>query len=145
MKHMTAPEIISQDGTILALIIRSDVSATETTFFTSHDSPFQVGFVVYPAAGAVVPHVHLPVVREVVGTSELLVVRSGRCIMDVYDADRQLVCSRELLAGDTVLSIGGGHGFRMLEDTVLFELKQGPYAGGAEKDRFGAGPSPEQR
>jgi hypothetical protein len=30
----------------------------------------------------------------------------------------------------------GGHGFRMLEDTVLLEVKQGPYGGQAEKSRF---------
>ena len=32
--------------------------------------------------------------------------------------------------------VGGGHGFRMIEDTVLFEIKQGPYGGPAEKERF---------
>ena len=91
---------------------------------------------VYPAGGAVVPHVHLPIVRTVVGTSELLMVRQGRCIVDLYGDDRALVASRELRAGDLVLSVGGGHGFRMLEDTVLFEVKQGPYDGQAEKERF---------
>ena len=36
-----------------------------------------------PGRRAVDAHVHLPVVRQVVGTSELLVVRS-RCIVDIY-------------------------------------------------------------
>ncbi len=43
---------------------------------------------------------------------------------------------RELAACDAVLSVTGGHGFRMIEDTVLFEIKQGPYGGMAEKERF---------
>ena len=106
---------------------------------------------VYPAGGRVDAHVHLPVVRPVVGTSELLVVRSGRCFVDIYADDRRLVASRELGPGDAVLSVGGGHGFRMIEDTVLFEIKQGPYGGarreGAVPDltRRGARSDPRQR
>jgi hypothetical protein len=46
------------------------------------------------------------------------------------------VASRELAAGSIVLLLGGGHGFRMMEDTVLFEVKQGPYAGDKDKARF---------
>ena len=47
-----------------------------------------------------------------------------------------LVATRELLPGDIMLMVGGGHGFRMLEDTVLLEVKQGPYTGLDEKERF---------
>lgn len=143
MAAMDAIEQVTHDGRVLAYVIRASATADRTTFMTESEATFQAGFVVYPAGGSVTPHVHLPVVREVVGTSEFLVVRSGRCIVDLYDEDRALVASRALDAGDAVLSVGGGHGFRMLEDTVLLELKQGPYTGLAEKERFEPGPTPE--
>ena len=133
---MTDFEVISDGGGPLAYLIRHDLSSDQTEFLTTDSSTFQAGFVVYPAGGHVQAHIHLPVVRRVVGTSELLVVRSGRCIVDIYADDHRLVASRELLTGDAVLSVGGGHGFRMIEDTVLFEVKQGPYGGLAEKERF---------
>ncbi len=38
--------------------------------------------------------------------------------------------------GDILVLVSGGHGFRMLEDTVLMEVKQGPYTGLKEKERF---------
>jgi hypothetical protein len=38
--------------------------------------------------------------------------------------------------GDVVVLLDGGHGFRMLEDTVLLEIKQGPYSGLGEKEQF---------
>ena len=133
---MSSIEPISVGETLLAYVVRADATQATTSFITGDDASFQAGFVVYPAGGSVVPHVHLPVVRTVVGTSELLLVRKGRCIVDIYGEDRALVASRELGAGDLVLSISGGHGFRMLEDTVLFEVKQGPYSGQAEKARF---------
>ena len=66
----------------------------------------------------------------------MLLVRRGRCEMDVYNEDHELVATRELRAGDLALMIAGGHGFRMQEDTVFLEVKQGPYTGLDEKERF---------
>jgi hypothetical protein len=133
---LSAIEPIWQGSTLIAYVVRADATRSTTSFLTGDDASFQAGFVVYPAGGSVVPHVHLPIVRTVVGTAELLLVRKGRCIVDIYGPDRALVTSRELATGDLVLSLDGGHGFRMLEDTVLLEVKQGPYGGHAEKERF---------
>ena len=140
---MRGIEEIRDGSATLAYVIRWDATSDETAFFTSEDSTFQAGFVVYPAGGRVQAHVHLPVVREVIGTSELLIVRSGRCFVDIYTDDRRLVASREMLPGDALLSVGGGHGFRMTEDTALLEVKQGPYGGLAEKERFETPPDGE--
>ena len=120
----------------LAYIIRAEMVPGKTTFLTPSELNLQVGFVVYPAGGEVARHLHRPLERHIVGTSEVLVVKEGRCQMDVYDDDRQLVATRELRKGDIMLMVGGGHGFRMLEDTVLLEVKQGPYTGLDEKERF---------
>jgi hypothetical protein len=133
---MTGVEVIHDGPEVIAYLIPGVASASTTQFITPNDATFQAGFVVYGEGGRVPAHVHLPVVRSVVGTSELLMVRTGRCIVDLYAADRRLIASRELAAGDAVLSLGGGHGFRMIEDTVLLEIKQGPYAGLVEKERF---------
>ena len=120
----------------LAYIIRAEMAPGKTTFLTPSELNLQVGFVVYPAGGEVARHLHRPLERHIVGTSEVLVVIEGRCQMDIYDDDRRLVATRELRKGDIMLMVGGGHGFRMLEDTVLLEVKQGPYTGLDEKERF---------
>jgi hypothetical protein len=96
----------------------------------------QVGFIVYPAGGAIQRHVHRALERHIVGTSEVLILKRGRCIVDVFNDARVLVASRELSAGDLMLMVGGGHGFRMLEDTIFLEVKQGPYSSVDEKERF---------
>ena len=41
-----------------------------------------------------------------------------------------------LEAGDVVLLIEGGHGFEVMEDVEMIEVKQGPYAGEQDKTRF---------
>ena len=129
-------EHISQGDRCLAIIIRTNFVPRETTFLTPSDYKQQIGFIVYPAGGEVPRHVHRPLQRQLVGTSEVLLVRRGHCVADIYNEERELIASRELREGDVILLVAGGHGFRMLADTVLLEVKQGPYTGIDEKERF---------
>jgi hypothetical protein len=129
-------EPIGREGKVYAYVMRETGQDDATTFLTPDESIQQVGFVVHPAGAEVKRHYHLPLERTIVGTPEVLVVRSGRCEMDVYDDDQELVTTRELTAGDVMVMVGGGHGFRMVEDTVMLEVKQGPYYGPDEKAYF---------
>lgn len=129
-------EPIGKGDRVYAYVMRESGQEARTTFLTPDEAIQQVGFVVHPAGAEVKRHYHLPLERSIVGTPEVLVVRSGRCEMDVYDDDQELVTTHELKAGDVMVMVGGGHGFRMLEDTVLLEVKQGPYYGPDEKAYF---------
>jgi uncharacterized protein with PhoU and TrkA domain len=129
-------EHITSVGKSLAYIVRGEINPLKTTFLTPPELKQQVGFVVYPAGGEVRRHVHRALERHLVGTSEVIIVRRGCCAVDIYNDDRQLVASRKIRAGDIMLMTGGGHGFRMHEDTVLLEVKQGPYTGIDEKELF---------
>ncbi|MEW6172016.1 MAG: hypothetical protein AB1510_02975 [Bacillota bacterium] len=129
-------EHIGWKDKLLACIIRNEISPQKTTFVSPPEFNLQVGFVVYPSGGKISRHVHRPLERNIVGTSEVLVVRKGKCTVDIYNDSRELVASRELRTGDVLIMVGGGHGFHMLEDTVLLEIKQGPYTGLDEKERF---------
>ena len=64
------------------------------------------------------------------------VLFEGRMEADFYNDDKQFVESRTLERGDLLVLVSGGHGFRCTEDTVLLEIKQGPYIGPDEKERF---------
>jgi hypothetical protein len=133
---MDLSEKVFSDGKLLAYVLRAELSPDKTTFITPPEINLQLGYVVYPAGGEVLRHLHRPLERHIQGTTEILFIKKGRCIMDIFDDLQKLVMSLELKQGDTVLMIGGGHGFRMLEDTVLLEIKQGPYTGMDEKVRF---------
>ncbi len=125
------------EGRVLAYVVRREAALERTTFLTPADCPLQVGYVVYGAGQEIARHLHRPVERHIVGTAEVLVVERGRCEVDVYAEDRRLVGTRELRAGDVLIAVAGGHGFRLLEDTVLLEVKQGPFVGdAASKERF---------
>ncbi len=129
-------EAIRQDDRLLCLVVRPPPRLEATTFVTPDELSLQLGFIVTPRGGGVPRHSHRPVERRVTGTSEVVMVRSGRCSVDIYDDARNLVASRQLAAGDIVVLVAGGHAFAMAEDTVLIEVKQGPYAADADKERF---------
>jgi hypothetical protein len=69
-------------------------------------------------------------------TQEVLFVKSGKLRADFYDNDRQYVESRVLEGGDVILLAAGGHGFEVLEEVEMVEVKQGPYTGDQDKTRF---------
>jgi hypothetical protein len=129
-------ETVAHEGIVLAYIVRGGPPPDKTQYLTPSDSPLQVGYVVYPGGSQIPRHIHLPIERHLVGSAEVILVQRGRCEVDVYADSRQVVATRNLSAGDMIITVTGGHGFRVLEDTVLLEVKQGPYPGEVEKERF---------
>lgn len=90
----------------------------------------------HPAGKLIDPHVHNPVKREVHYTQEVLFIRKGKLRVDFYDEKQTYIESRVLESGDVILLIKSGHGFKVLEEVEMFEVKQGPYAGDKDKTRF---------
>jgi mannose-6-phosphate isomerase-like protein (cupin superfamily) len=133
---MSIEYIKTKTNILTTIIIRREYQPTETTFITNPDLAQQVGFVVYPAGGVIKRHIHKNVDRKNISSSEALIVRQGRLEIDIFDQNKMLLATRELMAGDFVLMVSGGHGFRILEATVLLEVKLGPYAGASDKELF---------
>ena len=94
----------------------------------------------HPAGKVIEPHLHNPVRREIHYTQEVLILKAGRMRVDFYDHDRNYLESRVLVAGDVILLIEGGHGFEVLEEVEMIEVKQGPYVGDHDKTRFAGAP-----
>lgn len=120
----------------MCYIIRRERFPERTMFVTPAEFTLQVGYIVYAGGHEIPRHVHRRIERNIDRTAEVLLVRMGRCELDVYNDDRKLVATREVREGDVIIFMAGGHGFRMVEDTVLLEVKQGPYVGTDEKIRF---------
>jgi mannose-6-phosphate isomerase-like protein (cupin superfamily) len=129
-------EKLVHNGIILSIIIRAKFSEPGLTFFTPEDFSQQLAFMQHPAGKEIAPHVHNPAPREVRYTQEVLFIRKGRLRIDFYDNDRQYLESRILECGDTILLASAGHGFEVLEDLEMIEVKQGPYAGDQDKVKF---------
>jgi mannose-6-phosphate isomerase-like protein (cupin superfamily) len=132
-------ETITIDGQLCALIVRSSYDEPGIQFLTSDDLSQQLASMSYPAGKVIGAHTHNPVQREVTHTQEALFIRKGRLRVDFYTQRQEYRTSRMLSAGDVILLIAGGHGFEVLEELNMIEVKQGPYAGEADKTRFVSG------
>ena len=77
------------------------------------------------------PHRHIPKNVQLVELTaqESWVVISGRVKVTFYDLDDTVIESVELAAGDVSVSLAGGHGYEILEDSRVLEFKTGPYLG----------------
>jgi len=121
---------------LLALIVPHDYSKAGIEFFTPPDFSQQLGYMRHPRGKVIEPHVHNHVRREVQYTQEVLFIKRGRLRVDFYSSDRIYLRSVVLQAGDAILLASGGHGFEVIEEVEMIEVKQGPYAGDGDKSRF---------
>ncbi len=131
-------EEVKVDGLTAAIIVRTGFNPEGIQFVTPDDYSQQLGFMRRPAGHVIQPHVHLQVDRKASFTQEVLYVRKGRVRVDFYRDDESYVESREISDGDVILLSSGGHGFEMIEDSEMIEVKQGPYMD--DKRRFNPTP-----
>ena len=129
-------EQITHQGRTLAMLLRTSYKAEGIQFFTPDDFSQQLAYMNRPQGYVIAPHVHNAVPREVQFTKEVLFIKTGKVRVDFYDDNQRYLESRILNPGDVVLLAFGGHGFEMLEESEIIEVKQGPYAGEADKTRF---------
>jgi mannose-6-phosphate isomerase-like protein (cupin superfamily) len=129
-------ETLRTGDQLLAVIVSRDFHEPGIHFFTPNDLSQQLAYMRHPAGKVIDPHVHNPVSRNVHYTQEVLFIKRGRIRVDFYDNDRNYIESRILQGGDVILLATGGHGFEVLEEIEMIEVKQGPYAGDQDKTRF---------
>lgn len=121
--------IKSTNGTEICVIIRNTHKVETTEFYTPQEYSQQLGIIKYAKNGIIKPHIHNKLLREVYYTQEVLVIRKGKVKVNLYDNDLVFLESKILEKGDVILLASGGHGFEMLEDSEMLEIKQGPYNG----------------
>lgn len=128
--------IESETDGLLALIVRSGASENGVHFVTDNDSVHQLGILQWPRGHIIDAHIHNPLARTIDSTQEVLFIRTGKVRVDLYANDQSYKLSSVLEAGDVIFLASGGHGFEILEEANIVEVKQGPYVGEHEKTRF---------
>lgn len=129
-------ERIFNNQLLLSIIIRKEFQKDGIEFFTNDNDSQQLGYMQRPKDYVIPPHRHNLVPREVHLTQEVLLIKSGKVRVDFFDNEQQYIKSTILHPGDVILLSDGGHGFKMLEQSEIIEVKQGPYCGEQDKIRF---------
>ena len=138
-RNAYAEEIVL-DGQICAVILPAEFDEPGIHFFTANELPQQLASMSYKTGKAIPAHTHNCIPREASYTQEALFIRKGKVRVDFYTRQREYRISRVLGPGDVIVLMSGGHGFEVLEDLNMVEVKQGPYVGDADKTRFEAAP-----
>ena len=128
-------EIKSDDGKIIAIVVRRDFKKEGMNFVSKPDFSLQLGISSYKQGDTIKAHFHIEKERKVNKIQEVVHIESGRTRVDLYDLNGKKIKSVELSEGDIIFFVDGGHGFEMLEGTKIIEVKQGPYFG-VEEDKI---------
>ena len=128
---------ITHNNQTLAIIVRDNFNKEGVEFFTPSNFSQQLGYMNHKKGKIIEAHIHNPVKREVHLTKEVLFIKKGKLRVDFYD-DNQVYLDKSVILqeGDVILLAYGGHGFEVLEDLEMIEVKQGPFVGDQDKIRF---------
>jgi len=121
-------EDIKHNNSVIAQIFYLQPIQPGVHFYCENESSLQVGKQLRAKGEKIRPHRHIPMKVEREETlKEVLYIERGKVKITFYTDQWEEIGTRILNRGDMVLLIQGGHGFEMLEETEMIEIKQGPY------------------
>lgn len=128
--------VIEHKNDVYAIIIKAEYEGSGVNFFTEDCYSQQLAQMNHLKGSEIDAHIHNHETRNVIQTQEVLVIRKGRLRVDFYEQEKNYIGSVCIKQGDVILLAMGGHGFKVMEDTDMIEIKQGPYLGKEDKLRF---------
>ena len=111
-------EYINFNNKVLAIVIRTQFQKEGIEFFTPNEFSQQLAYMKREKGYVIKPHVHNLIKRDVNVTQEVLLIKSGIVRVDFYNENKVYLESRELYKGDVILLASGGHGFKMIENSL---------------------------
>ena len=113
---------------MLALIVRASYRRKKgITFFTQNESTQQFGYMKHKRDHIIKPHLHKKRLTKIYYTSEVILILKGILRVDFYNQFKKYLLSKTLKPSDIIMLVSGGHGFKILKDVEMLEIKQGPY------------------
>lgn len=122
-------EEITHLGEVVARIIRANVTVEKLRFFGEDSDFLQVGMHERQRGEQLSPHIHLSNTKVVSEVHEVLYILSGQVKVTYYTIEGEVITQRLLGPNDILIHYRMGHGFEIIEDARIFEVKQGPYPG----------------
>ena len=125
---------------LYALIIRRSYRKKKgVNFFTDKKAIQQVGYMNHKKNHIIFPHKHnrrQKKISNIDNTTEVLIILKGLLRVDFYNTKEKYLFSKKLYANDIIMLSNGGHGFKVLKDVKMIEVKQGPYSVSKDKVKF---------
>jgi len=122
---------------LFALIIKETYQKNKgISFFTKNDANQQIGFMNHPKNYQIKPHKHQKRETKIFLTSEVIIIQKGKLRVDFYNDQTKYLFSVVLKKNQIIMLVHGAHGFKVLENVKMLEIKQGPYKLSKDKIKF---------
>ena len=122
---------------LFALIVRSKFRKKNgINFFTKNNSTQQFGYMKHKKNYVIEPHQHNKRLTKISITTEVIILLKGILRVDFYNEKKKYLFSKKIYDGDLIMLTNGGHGFKVLKDVEMIEVKQGPYSLSSDKVKF---------
>ena len=122
---------------LLALIVRGTYRKKRgITFFTPNESTQQFGYMKHKKKYIIKPHLHKKRITKILYTTEVILLLKGILRVDFYSDAKNYLFSKILKQKDIIMLVHGGHGFKVLKEVEMLEIKQGPYSLIKDKIKF---------
>ena len=122
---------------LFALIVRRQFRKKNgVNFFTSKEATQQFGFMKHKKNYIIKPHKHNKRLTRILRTTEVILLLKGTLRVDFYNDKYKYLFSKKINERDIIMLIHGGHGFKVLKNVEMIEVKQGPYSLASDKIKF---------
>ena len=130
-------EKILHKDKLFALIVKGNFRKKRgINFFTPNNSTQQFGYMKHKKGHIVEPHQHNKRLTKIFSTTEVILLLKGILRVDFYDNKRKYLFSKIINEKDIIMLVHGGHGFKVLKNVEMVEIKQGPYSLSSDKIKF---------
>jgi len=129
-------ETIKYQDTVLAIVITHDHSESGVRFLTPTYYPLQMAYMSHNKGKLIQTHKHISYERIIKNTQEVLIIKKGKLKISFYDDNKNMIEEKTVTAGDIILLVCGAHGFEVIEDLEMIEIKQGPFCEDKDKIKF---------
>ena len=122
-------EKIYHQNKLYALIVRSKYKKKKgINFFTDKNATQQFGYMNHKKDHIILPHRHNKRLSKIDITTEVIIILDGILRVDIYNNKEKYLFSKKLYSNDIIMLSNGGHGFKVLKNVKMIEVKQGPYS-----------------
>ena len=130
-------EKVLHKNKLFALIVRRQFrKKSGINFFTPKEATQQFGFMKHKKNHMIKPHKHNKRLTKILRTTEVILLLKGILRVDFYANKNKYLFSKIINERDIIMLVHGGHGFKILKDVEMIEVKQGPYNLAEDKIKF---------
>ena len=136
MTNKKIQKIIYKKKLLAIILNENNFFQPGVNFITPSSLSLQLGFIKHKTKTFIKPHTHNNYLRKIKKTTEILFIKKGKLRVDFYHKGKKYLFSKIVNKDNILILIDGSHGFKMIKNCMIIEVKQGPFSVILDKKKF---------